>query len=65
MEYIYQWMKNLSFYLVLLSVLLQMIPGEQYKKYVKFFAGMILIMMLLKPMAGLLGMTDSLERIGM
>ena len=65
MEYIYQWMKNLSFYLVLLSVLLQMIPGEQYKKYVKFFAGMILIMMLLKPMTGLFGMTDSLERIGM
>ena len=65
MVYIYQWMKNLSFYLVLLSVLLQMIPGEQYKKYVKFFAGMILIMMLLKPMTGLFGMTDSLERIGM
>jgi stage III sporulation protein AF len=57
MEYVYQWMKNLSFYLVLLSVLLQMIPGEQYKKYVKFFAGMILIMMLLKPILGLLGMT--------
>lgn len=53
LEYIYQWIENIVFYLVLLIPLMQMIPGEPYKKYIRFFAGMILIMMLAKPLLNL------------
>ncbi len=54
-DYIYEWMKNIAFYLVIVVVVLQMIPGETYKKYIRFFAGLILILMLAGPILTLFG----------
>ena len=56
--YIYEWMKNVAFYLVIIVVALQMIPGEIYKKYIRFFAGLILILMLAGPILNLFGMSE-------
>ena len=56
--YIYEWMKNVAFYLVIIVVALQMIPGETYKKYIRFFAGLILILMLAGPILNLFGMSE-------
>lgn len=58
LEYIYQWIENIAFYLVIVVAIMQMIPGETYKKYIKFFAGMILIMMLTGPILNIFGMSD-------
>ena len=57
LAYIYEWMENIAFYLVLLVAVMQMIPGEHYKKYIRFFAGMILILMLSVPVLKLFGMS--------
>jgi len=57
-EYIYEWMKNIAFYLVIIVVALQMVPGETYKKYIRFFAGLILILMLAGPVLKLFGMSE-------
>lgn len=56
-EYLYQWMKNLAFYMVVITAALQLIPGENYKKYVRFFAGLILILMLAEPISRIFGLT--------
>ena len=45
--FIYDWMENIAFYLVILVAVMQMIPQNSYQKYIRFFAGMILILMLL------------------
>lgn len=58
LAYIYQWIENIAFYLVIVVAIMQMIPGEAYKKYIKFFAGMILIMMLTGPILNIFGMSD-------
>lgn len=55
--FIYDWMENIAFYLVILVAVMQMIPQNSYQKYIRFFAGMILILMLAGPILKLFGMT--------
>ena len=56
--YIYDWMENIAFYLVILVAVMQMIPQNSYQKYIRFFAGMILILMLAGPILRIFGMTE-------
>ena len=59
LDYIYEWMENIAFYLVMLVAIMQMVPGEHYKKYIRFFAGMILILMLIGPIFKIFNFSDS------
>lgn len=58
LAFIYDWMENIAFYLVILVAVMQMIPQSSYQKYIRFFAGMILILMLAGPILKLFGMTE-------
>lgn len=58
LDYIYQWIENIAFYLVIVVAVMQMIPGESYKKYIRFFVGMILILMLAGPILKMFGMSE-------
>ena len=58
LDYIYQWIENIAFYLVIVVAVMQMVPGESYKKYIRFFAGMILILMLTGPILKIFGMSE-------
>lgn len=58
LDYIYQWIENVAFYMIIMVAVMQMIPGESYKKYIRFFVGMILILMLMTPILKLFGMSD-------
>lgn len=58
MDYFYEWMENIAFYLIVLVAVLQMIPRNSYQKYVRFFAGMILILLLAEPILKMVGMTE-------
>lgn len=48
-ESIYEWLRNLSFYLILVTAVTHVLPGNGYKKYIHFFTGLVLISMLLMP----------------
>ena len=56
--FIYEWIENIAFYLVILVAVMQMIPQNSYQKYIRFFAGMILILMLAGPIFRIFGMTE-------
>lgn len=56
--YIYEWIENIAFYLVIVVTALHMIPGESYKRYIRFFVGMILILLLAGPILKLWGMSE-------
>lgn len=56
--FIYEWIENIAFYLVILVAVMQMIPQNSYQKYIRFFAGMILILMLVGPILRIFGMTE-------
>ena len=48
-ESIYEWLRNLSFYLILVTAVTHVLPGNGYKKYIHFFTGLVLISMVLMP----------------
>lgn len=58
LDYIYEWMENIAFYMVIVVAAMQMVSGESYKKYIRFFAGMILILMLTGPILKIFGMSE-------
>ena len=54
LDFIYEWIQNIAFYLILITVLLHMLPDSDYKKYIRFFTGLILILLLITPVLKLL-----------
>lgn len=45
----YEWLENISYFLVLGAVVVHLIPGEGYRRYVRFYLGLVLIMLVLTP----------------
>lgn len=62
-EYLYQWMENLAFYMVMITAVMHIIPDKGYQRYLRFFTGLVLIIMLAAPIAKLLGMESSWENL--
>ena len=56
--FIYEWIRNIAFYMVLVTVVVQVLPNHTYKKYIRFFTGMILILLLMTPVLKLLHMKE-------
>ena len=62
-EYLYQWMENLAFYMVMITAVMHIIPDKGYPRYLRFFTGLVLIIMLAAPIVKLLGMESSWENL--
>lgn len=56
--YLYQWIENVAFYLVVITVLIQLIPNNSYKKYIRFFTGLILVLLLSNPIMKIFNMEE-------
>lgn len=62
-EYLYQWMENLAIYMVMITAVMHIIPDKGYQRYLRFFTGLVLIIMLAAPIVKLLGMESSWENL--
>lgn len=60
MEVIYGWVKNLVCFYIFLTAILHLLPKESYRKYVRFFTGLLLVIMVFTPIFSLLKDKDSL-----
>lgn len=63
MEMISEWIQNISVFLIVSAAVLHAVPGKDYKKYIRFFTGLILILLLAKPVLELSGMAGRFEAI--
>lgn len=54
-ENLYEWIQKIAFYLVLITAVMQAVPNKEYKKYIRFFTGLVLILMLLTPILKVFG----------
>ncbi len=54
-ESVYTWMQNIVFYLVIVTAVLEVLPGGNYQKYIRFFTGLVLMVLLLTPIMKLAG----------
>ncbi len=58
-DFLYEWIQNLAFYLVIITAVLQILPGKNYKRYIQFFSGMVMILLMLTPVLKLTGKEDT------
>lgn len=67
MEWISEWVQGLAFYLVLMTVVLNLLPDRSYEKYLRLFTGVVFILLVFRPFADLTGiearMAGAFERI--
>lgn len=59
LDMVYSWMKNTAFYLVIMTAVQEVLPGNTYKKYVRFFTGLVLILIVLSPVLKWTGTVDT------
>lgn len=50
-----EWVKRMIFLGIFLTILLQVLPAGTYRKYVRFFAGMVFVVTILHPLFSVLG----------
>lgn len=55
---LYDWIQNIAVYLILVSAVMHAIPGKDYEKYIRFFSGLMLILLLFTPLLNLTGMAE-------
>ncbi len=60
MEIIYGWVKNIVAFYILMTAVLHLLPKSSYQKYVRFFGGLLLVVLLLTPLLTLLRRQDTL-----
>lgn len=60
-EYLYEWILNIAYYLVLMTAIIQVIPSGVYEKYVKFYMGLIIVLMLCTPIIKVLGVEQRMS----
>lgn len=54
-DFIYEWIQNITFYLVLVTAVLHVVPNQSYRKYIRFFTGLVLILMIMGPILKVFG----------
>lgn len=58
MEGLYSWVGNLTFYLIFITVVNNLLPNRRYERYLKLFTGMVMILLVLQPITGSLRLED-------
>lgn len=56
--FLYEWIRNVAFYIVIITAVIQILPNNTYKKYIHFFTGLVLILLLMTPVLKILGMDN-------
>lgn len=59
-EAVYNWVKNIVFFYILMTAVLHLLPKSNYEKYVRFFGGLLLVVLLLTPILELIYDSDYL-----
>lgn len=56
MEYFCEWIQKIAYYMILVTLVMQVAAGEGYRKYIRLFTGIILILLILSPVIRLSGL---------
>ena len=63
LEELFGWIQNIAVYLIVTSAIMHAIPGKEYEKYVRFFSGLVLILLLFTPLLKLTGKEGVFQNI--
>lgn len=60
MNELFQWIRSITYYLIFITVVTGLLPDRKYEKYLRLFAGMVLILLVMKPFTGGLRLDERL-----
>ncbi len=60
MEIVYTWVKNIVCFYIFMNIVIHLLPRESYRKYVRFFSGMLLMILVAAPVLSVLGQEEAL-----
>lgn len=58
MSGIYEWIRGMVFYLILVTMILNLLPDKKYEKYLRLFTGVVFILLVIGPFADLTGLEE-------
>lgn len=58
MAAVYEWVRNITCYMIFITVASNLLADSKYEKYLRFFAGLVLILLVLKPLTGSLRLDE-------
>ena len=61
MAEIYEWVRNIVIYLILNTIIMNLLGNSNYKKYISIVSGMILLLIVISPFIKLLKLGDILD----
>jgi len=62
MDGLLNWVGNILFFLVFITVAENILPGKHYNRYIRLCAGMVLILLVLRPVTGGLHLEEQINR---
>lgn len=63
MEFLYDWVKTLAIFMILISIVRNLMPRSHYEKYLRLFTGMLAVLLVIKPFTGLLGLEEDIDNL--
>ena len=63
LEEVYKWIQNIAVYLVVVTAMLHAVPGKDYERYIRFFSGLVLIVLIFMPVLSVFGMKETFGAI--
>lgn len=63
MEFIYSYIKNICVFTLVTTLILNIFPDRQYKKYIKLFVGILLLALIFNPLVKLRDSKIDLNKI--
>lgn len=61
MELIYTWIRNIVIYMILNTVIMNLVGGKNYRKYVSIVSGMILVLIVIAPITDFMRIEDKFD----
>ena len=62
MQAILNMVRMIAVFYMLEQMVLQLIPGERYERYVRFYLGLLLVLLLLQPVFQIFRLSEQLDQ---
>lgn len=62
MQAILDMVRMIAVFYLLEQIVLQLIPGERYERYVRFYLGLLLVLLLLQPVFQIFRLSEQLDQ---
>lgn len=57
---IYEWVRSMVCYLILMTMILNLLPDKKYEKYLRLFTGVVFLLLVFGPFADLAGLEEKI-----